>query len=168
MKYKVLTLLILLLIPLNASAQEFMEYNCKRDDSNYTCEVYGNYNESINAIDFKIEFPSYVQSSEFILDDGTFGSADNNWVSIIFENVTQGRFKLGTIKLSSTKELDTNDIKIKELKVIDELLNEKVIELKYDNVKSRKSIIKNIIICGTIIIGIMILSIAIKRGVNKK
>ena len=171
MKFKIV-LALLLLIPLSVNAEEIISFNCKDENDLYICDVVGKTNEYINAIDFKVLLPSYIESSEFILKDNYFGSSDNNWVSIIFDDKIRGSFEIGTLKIKSKKELDFKDIKVENLIII----NEKLEEIRINNsdkksVNSDKSfsvLTKIIFCCVIIIIGVFICFIMSRKGVYKR
>lgn len=171
MKFRI-ALALLLLIPLSVNAEEIISFNCKKEDNSYICDVVGKTNEYINAIDFKVLLPSYIESSEFILKDNYFGSSDNNWVSIIFDDKIRGSFEIGTLKIKTKKELDSKDIKVENLIIV----NENLEEIKIDNsdkksVNSDKSfsvLTKIIFCCVIIIIGVFIYFIMSRKGVYKR
>lgn len=170
-KFKII-LTILLLIPINVRAENIVNIDCKKQESDYICDVTGKTNEYINAIDFKVLLPSYVESSEFKLNDNYFGSSENNWVSIVFDEKISGKFAIGTIKIKSKKVVNSEDIQIDDLKIVNENLEE--IEINNNDKKSVNntklfSIIKKIIVCCVIIIiGMFIYFIMNRKGVIKK
>ena len=171
MKSKII-LILLLLIPISVSAEDIVHFDCKEENDLYICDVTGKTNEAINAIDFKVLLPSYIESSEFILNDNYFGSSENNWISIVFDEEISGEFAIGTLKIKSKKAIDTKDIQIKDLKIVNENLEEIEIEnnnkKSVNNNKSFSGLIKIFICCVIIIIGVFLYFIMSRKGVFKR
>lgn len=171
MKFKIV-LVLLLLIPLSVNAEEIVSFDCKKDNDLYICDVVGKTNEYINAIDFKVLLPSYIESSDFTLKENYFGSSENNWVSIVFDEKISGTFEIGTLKLKSKKALDSKDIKVEKLKIVNENLEE--IETdnsdkkSVNNDKSFSVLAKIVLCCVIIIIGLFIYFIMSRKGVYKR
>lgn len=137
MKYKVLLMLVLLM-PIQVFANNLIEvdFDCYHErDNKYICEVWGNSNEIIQAIDFKVSLPSYISTSEFILEENDIGSGEENWISVILSEPQSGKIKVGTYNLISEKKVSKDDFTINELKIIDENYQEISIDEEKDKDK---------------------------------
>ena len=171
MRFKTI-LVLLLLIPISVNADNIINFDCKKENDLYICDVVGKTYEYINAIDFKVLLPSYVESSEFILKENYLGSAENNWVSIVFDEKINGEFEIGTLKIKSKRELKIEDIKVEELKIVNEDLEEMKIDngdkKSVNNGKSFSVLAKIFVGCVIIIIGIFIYFIMSRKGVFKR
>lgn len=157
MKYRIL-LLIIFLIPLQvlANSQIEVDFDCYHESNEeYICEVWGNSDGTIQAVDFKVSLPSYIIQSEFVLEEDDFGSGENNWISVIFNEPVIGHFKIGTYKLSSNKNVTKDDFTIKELKIVDENYKEIKVNENEDkdvNKKENKNYLEIIVVVCAIII----------------
>lgn len=161
MKYKIL-LLIIFLLPIKVLANNLIEidFNCEHEsEETYICEVWGNSNEIVQAVDFKVSLPSYITKSEFILKENDFGSGEENWISVIFNEPVNGHYKIGTYKLSSKQSIKKEDLVIKELTIVDENYKEININDNEDkdvNKKDNKNYLGIIVAVCAIIILIII------------
>lgn len=157
MKFRIILLLILL-IPIQVFASNLIdvEFDCYQESNEKCiCEVWGNSDETIQAVDFKVFLPSYITQSEFILEENDFGSGENNWISVIFNEPVSGHYKIGTYKLFSNKSVTKDDFIIKELTIVDE--NYKEIKINEDedkdvNKKDNKNYLEIIVVVCAIII----------------
>lgn len=158
MKYRILILLILML-PIKAYALELVtiDFDCNANgNTNYTCDVWGNSEEIVQAVDFKVSLPSYVTASEFILEENDFGSGENNWISVIFDEPISGHFKIGTLNLTTNEEVKEEEITINDLIVVDNNYQKVVADSK-DETNVNKSNNQNYLVIIIVVCAIIIL-----------
>ncbi len=165
MKYKIVLLLIVMFIPLVVNAKndtDYVSFNCKKENDKTICEVWGNTSIKTKGVDFKYFLPKSVESHSFTLVEDSYGSTNDNWVSIVFSNVVTDKFKIGSLEVTSKKNVSAKDIKVSDLIIVDENYEEHNIE---SNQKS--NILIYIIMLVVAFVVAIVIIIIIKRGVFK-
>lgn len=167
MKYRYYFLLLLLIIPFTkVDASEKLVVDCSKSDKLYTCEVRGNFDYEISAIDFHYSLPADAKEKEYIIDERWIGSADYNWVSLYANENSEGNFPIMKIILESNKKITNEDITFTDLLVYDKYYEEHRIELNVNTEKKLEHLPIIIILCVIIILGIILFIIRkkCKRG----
>ncbi len=160
MKYRIF--LLLLLIPMSVSANTILDIECKEEKNNlYKCEVIGNFEYEVSAIDFHYSLPENTELKEYSLSNNWLGDADDNWLSLYSDENFIGKTPIITLMIESKNNLKSEDILIQDLLLYDADFKEHKIEndVKIDENKQTLTIIE--IICAIIVVGIILLTMII-------
>lgn len=161
MKYKIL-LIMIILMPISVYADDIMNINCQKTKDEYTCEVVGNFEYEVSAIDFHYSLPTHAKLKNYQIDERWIGEADDFWVSLYSDENSQGKTPIITLIINSQKEITNDDITISDLSLYDENYQEHKIEIAVKENKIDKTLTIIVIICAIIVIGLIILTIVVK------
>lgn len=146
MRYKILLILIMLIIPIKVSALENTLIECK----NQKCDLYVNTEYEISGLEIIYETKENLLENIEISSEWQ-GDNENNIIALYTDNNKSGKIKVGTFIFK--KNVDNNVINITSLKLYDENFEEHVIDLKI----KKTNYIKYVMIIISIIAVILII-----------
>lgn len=161
MKYKII-IFIIVFMPTFVYANEVLDIDCQSVKSEYVCEVVGNFDSYVSAIDFHYSLPKHAKLREYKVDERWIGEADDYWVSLYSDENYQGETPIITLTIDSSKQIYSDEIIIKDLLIYDENYQEHAIEIDVKEDKKDKTLTIIVIICAIIVIGIIVLTVLIK------
>lgn len=165
MKFKSLLLIILLLIiPIFASASEMIYATCEKQNDDYICKISGNFEYEVSALDFHFSLPTYATLDSYKLDSRWIGNIDGDWITLYSDNNSKDTFLIAEFVIKSNKKIDEDDILFHDIKVYDGNYQEHEIVIEKTN---KKITIEPIVIIGIILLGIVIIILVRRKGDSK-
>lgn len=171
MKYKLLLFLLILIIPLEANALETINTECKKNNDEYECQIKGNFDYYVSALDFHLSLPSNSSISKYEIADiwqGEIDTTDNTWITLYSDEDLKDEFEIATVYIKSDKKVTGKDIKIIDLLVYDDDFLEHKVEINNEkHEKNNTKILLISIICGIIILCMIAIVLKVKKGDSK-
>lgn len=152
-------ILSILIAPISVSAKEYLIIDCNKSGKEYICDIKGNYDEEVTALEYTYSLPKNVTLIDFIKDSSWEGTNENNMISLYTDVNKSGVFNIGKLKLKTSKNFKSNDIKTEKLLFYDSSFQE--IELENNSVKNEKNKVNNSKSIIYLIIGCVIIFIVV-------